>query len=129
MNITTFVRLGRRFPMFLRLAHFIFHCDISPRAHIGRKVTFCHNGLGVVIGGTTAINDNCMIYPFTLFGTKNGYPVLEEGVTVYPHSVIVGPVRIGKNAVIGACSFVDKDVPPHSIVYTKKELVVKKAKA
>ena len=42
-------------------------------------------------------------------------PVIKDNVTIYANSVVVGNITIGENAVIGACSFVNKDVPRNTI--------------
>lgn len=79
--------------------------------------------IGVVIGQKVVLGKNCMIYQNVTIGAKDAsnyktadYPVLEDNVIVYPNSIILGKVRIGAGAIIGAGSLVLKDVEPNSIV-------------
>lgn len=75
-----------------------------------------HNGLGIVISSESLIGDNCSIYQNTTIGAGHGgYPIIGNNVTVYANSVIAGKIIIGDNAVIGACSFVNTDVPANSV--------------
>ena len=50
-----------------------------------------------------------------LKGNNLGSPVIEDHVTIEPHSIIIGPINIGKNAIIGAGSVVVKDIEPYSM--------------
>ena len=73
--------------------------------------------IGVVIGDRVVMGDRCTIYQnVTLGQNRGGFPTLGNGVTVYAGSVVVGDIRIGDNAIIGANSVVTKDVPPNAIV-------------
>lgn len=72
---------------------------------------FAHNGLGIVISSEAKIGDNCKIYQNVTIGAGNGgYPTIGNNVIIFPNSVIAGKIKIGDNAIIGACSFVNKDV-------------------
>ena len=127
MKAITLYHWSKKWPFFAKLNCFLFNCEISPKAKIGKKVRLCHNGRGLIIGGTTTIKDKSMIYPYCLFGNKNqGYPTIEENCKIYPKSIIIGDITIGKNSIIGAGTFVDKDIPPNSIVYNYKKLIIKK---
>ncbi|WP_448107015.1 serine O-acetyltransferase [Pseudomonas azerbaijanoccidentalis] len=70
--------------------------------------------VSIVIGSGSVIGKNLTIYQSCTIGNKRGYPTLEDGVTIFPNSVVVGSVTIGTNAVIGANSFVDKSLPPET---------------
>ncbi len=74
---------------------------------------------GVVIGDNVKIGSNCIL------GYHKGYPKIGDNVTIFPNSIIIGNITIGKNSIIGAGTYVDKDVPPNSVVYNKKELIIK----
>ncbi len=64
-----------------------------------------------------SIGRHCSFRNNTTIGEKNGLkPILEDGVFVGPNVVIIGNVRIGRNAVIGAGSVVVKDVPSYAVV-------------
>ena len=82
---------------------------------------FIDHGMGVVIGETTVIGDNCTLYQgVTLGGTGKDkgkrHPTLEEGVMVAAGAKILGPFTVGRHAKIGAGSVVLKEVPPSSTV-------------
>jgi len=90
--------------------------EIHPAARIGRRF-FIDHGCGVVIGETAEIGDDVTIYHgVTLGGTSwtkgKRHPTLEDGVIVGTGAKILGPVRIGARARIGANAVVIHDVPP-----------------
>lgn len=94
--------------------------EIHPGALIGKNF-FIDHGTGVVIGETTIIGDDVMLYHgVTLGGTgkeKNKrHPTIEDHVTIGAGAIILGNIKIGKNSVIGAGSIVLKDVPENSVV-------------
>ena len=94
--------------------------EIHPCAQIGEKF-FIDHGMGVVIGETTVIGDNCHLYQgVTLGGTSTKrakrHPTLGEGVVVGAGAKIIGAVNIGDGAKIGAGSVVVTNVPPNATV-------------
>lgn len=94
--------------------------EIHPGASIGRRL-FIDHGLGVVIGETTEIGDDCTIYQgVTLGGTswKPGkrHPTLEAGVIVGAGAKVLGPFTIGRGARIGSNAVVVKAVPAGATV-------------
>jgi len=94
--------------------------EIHPGATIGKSF-FIDHGTGVVIGETTIIKDNVMLYhAVTLGGTgkEKGkrHPTIEDNVTIGAGSIILGNITIGKNSTIGAGSIVLKDVPQNSTI-------------
>lgn len=88
--------------------------EIHPGATIGRRV-FIDHGMGVVIGETAEIGDDCLIYQGVVLGgtslkrTKR-HPSIGRGVTVGAHACILGAVEVGDGARIGSGSVVIKDV-------------------
>ncbi len=89
--------------------------EIHPGATIGRRV-FIDHGMGVVIGETAVIGDNCTLYHgVTLGGTSwnkgKRHPTLEEGVVIGAGAKVLGPIIVGKGAKIGSNAVVVKDVP------------------
>ena len=107
------------------LARFISHIgrwltgiEIHPGAVIGRRV-FIDHGMGVVIGETAEIGDDCTLYHgVTLGGTSwdkgKRHPTLLTGVVVGAGAKILGPITIGKSARIGSNAVVVKDVPDNA---------------
>lgn len=100
------------------LSHFgrwITGIEIHPGATIGRRV-FIDHGMGVVVGETAIIGDDCTLYHgVTLGGTSwnkgKRHPTLESGVVIGAGAKVLGPINIGKNAKIGSNAVVVKDVP------------------
>lgn len=97
------------------LTGFITNVDIHPAAQIGRRV-FIDHAIGVVIGETAEVGNDVMIYQgVTLGGTSldkvKRHPTIEDGVVIGAGAKILGNIRIGENAKIGANSVVIKDVP------------------
>ena len=120
--------------LFHRLSHRLWHWDLKWLArflsHIGRWLTgieihpgatigrrfFIDHGMGVVIGETAQIGDDCTLYHgVTLGGTSwvkgKRHPTLGDGVVIGAGAKILGPVCIGRGAKIGSNAVVVKDVP------------------
>ncbi|UCE85289.1 MAG: serine O-acetyltransferase [Deltaproteobacteria bacterium] len=103
------------------LAHFLTGVEIHPAAKIGRRF-FIDHGTGVVIGETSEIGDDCVLFHnVTLGGTGKHrgkrHPTLGDNVLVGTGAILLGPVRVGSNSRIGANSFLRMhDVPPNSTV-------------
>jgi serine O-acetyltransferase len=94
--------------------------EIHPGAQIGEGL-FIDHGMGVVIGETAVIGDNCHLYQgVTLGGTSTKrakrHPTLGEGVVVGAGAKVIGAVNIGDGAKIGAGSVVVTNVPPNATV-------------
>lgn len=103
--------------------------DIHPAAQIGTGI-FIDHGVGLVIGETTEIGNNCVLYQGVTLGgtgkeTGKRHPTLEDDVMVSSGAKVLGPVVIGKGSKIGAGSVVLKDVPPYSTVVGVPGRVVK----
>ena len=108
-----FVVLGR---WLSHLARFLTGIEIHPGATIGRRV-FIDHGMGVVIGETAEIGDDCTIYQgVTLGGTAlnraKRHPTLGRGVVVGAGAKVLGPFTVGDGANVGSNSVVLKEVPP-----------------
>jgi serine O-acetyltransferase len=90
--------------------------EIHPGARIGRRV-FIDHGMGVVIGETAEIGDDCTLYQgVTLGGTslsrgQKRHPTLGNGVIVGSGAQVLGPFRVGDGARIGAAAVVLREVP------------------
>lgn len=105
--------------------------DIHPGAKIGTRV-FIDHGVGLVIGETTEIGNDVVLYQGVTLGgtgkeTGKRHPTIEDGVMVSAGAKVLGPVRIGAYSKIGAGSVVLKDVPPHSTVVGVPGRIVKQA--
>ena len=107
--------LGR---VFSHIGRGLTGIEIHPGATIGHRV-FIDHGMGVVIGETAVIGDDCTLYHgVTLGGTSwnkgKRHPTLEQGVVIGAGAKVLGPITIGKNAKIGSNAVVVKDVPPNA---------------
>lgn len=92
-------------------------CHISIGADIGAGLAMPHP-VGIVIGEGSRIGRNVSIYQNVTIGRlrpDGGYPAIEDGVTIYAGAVLIGPITVGKGAVVGANSVVLKDIPPFHI--------------
>jgi serine O-acetyltransferase len=97
-------------------ARWLTGIEIHPGATIRRRF-FIDHGMGVVIGETAEIGDDCTLYHgVTLGGTSwnkgKRHPTLGKGVVVGAGAKILGPITVGDGARIGSNAVVVKDVPP-----------------
>lgn len=132
--------LKHKVPFFPRcisqFAKFVTGIEIHPGAQIGRRF-FIDHGMGVVIGETTIIGDDCLLYQgVTLGGTgkERGkrHPTLGNNIIVSAGAKVLGSITIGNNVIIGAGAVVINPVPadctvvgvPGKIVKIKGERVL-----
>ena len=97
------------------LGRWLTGIEIHPGAQIGRRF-FIDHGMGVVIGETAEIGDDCTLYHgVTLGGTSwnkgKRHPTLGKGVVIGAGAKILGPIEIGEGAKIGSNAVVVKSVP------------------
>lgn len=113
-NWTTFARY------ISHLARFFTGIEIHPGATIGRRF-FIDHGMGVVIGETTEIGDDVLIYQGVVLGgvsqeKAKRHPTIGHDVVVGAGAVLLGPITVGAGARIGAGSVVINDVPQSATV-------------
>ena len=104
--------LGR---MVSHVGRFLTGIEVHPGATVGRRV-FIDHGMGVVIGETAEIGEDCTLYHgVTLGGTSwnkgKRHPTLERGVVIGAGAKVLGPIVVGEGARIGSNAVVVKDVP------------------
>ena len=102
------------------LGRWLTGIEIHPGAKIGKRL-FIDHGMGVVIGETTEIGDDCLIYQgVTLGGTSlskgKRHPTLEAHVVVGSGAKVLGNITIGHHSRVGSGSVVVKSAPPHSTI-------------
>lgn len=102
------------------ISRFFTGIEIHPQARIGRRF-FIDHGMGVVIGATTIIGDDVLLYQgVTLGGTGNEHgkrhPTLGNNIVVGSGAKVLGNIEIGSNSRIGAGSVVVDSVPENSTV-------------
>ncbi|KAA1432801.1 serine O-acetyltransferase EpsC [Mycolicibacter arupensis] len=93
--------------------------EIHPGATIGRRF-FIDHGLGVVIGETTEIGDDVMVYHGVTLGGRSlshgkRHPTIGNGVTVGAGAKVLGPITVGDGSAIGANAVVTQNVPADCI--------------
>jgi serine O-acetyltransferase len=99
-----------------RLQTTFYGIEIGKDVTIGAGVYFVHTQ-AIVIGGDAVVGERVRFYGSNTVGTAkdNGYPVIEDDVTVGAGARILGPVRIGARSSIGANAVVLTDIPPDSV--------------
>lgn len=116
--------------LFSQLSRFLTGIEIHPGATIGRGF-FIDHGMGVVIGETAVIGDNCQLFHnVTLGGTGKvkgkRHPTIGSNVMVGTGSILLGPITVGSNVNIGANTVViDHDIPDNCTVVGNPGRIVK----
>jgi len=127
LYMSGFKFLGR---MYGGISQFFTNVDIHPACTIGRRV-FIDHGFGVVIGETSNIGDDVLIYQgVTLGGVSlthgKRHPTIENNCVIGSGAKILGNILIGNNSKIGANSVVVQDVPAHSTAVGVPARVIKR---
>lgn len=112
-----------------QLGRFFTGIEIHPGAKIGRRL-FIDHGMGIVIGETATIGDDCIIYHnATLGGTgKDKYkrhPDIGNHVMIGAGAKVLGPIQVGNYVKIGANSTVLKNIPNHVTVVRCNKIISK----
>lgn len=107
----------------------IFGTEVPAKTRIGANVVLAHGGQGIIISPSSVIKDNVIIYHQVTIGglglghlvgdgymnkNKSGAPVIGNNVFIGTGAKILGPVKVGDGAKIGANAVVTKDVPANS---------------
>ncbi|MBQ8292904.1 MAG: serine O-acetyltransferase [Bacilli bacterium] len=104
--------------------------EIHPGAQIGKNL-FIDHGMGVVIGETTIIGNNCTIYQGAVLGgtgKEKGkrHPTIKDNVLIGAGAIILGNITIHDNVKIGANAVVLSDVPKNVTIVGPKGTIIKK---
>ncbi|MBE6510043.1 MAG: serine O-acetyltransferase [Methanobrevibacter sp.] len=100
------------------ISRFLTGIEIHPGAQFGERV-FIDHGMGIVVGETTIVGDDVLIYQGVVLGgtttqkTKR-HPTIEKGVIIGAGAKVMGNITIGEYSKIGTGAVVLKDVPPES---------------
>ncbi|MBV1820033.1 serine O-acetyltransferase EpsC [Clostridium cochlearium] len=113
-----------------QISRFITGIEIHPGAQIGKGL-FIDHGMGVVIGETAEVGDNVTIYHgVTLGGTGKDkgkrHPTVGNNVIIGSGAKVLGPIKIGNNAKVGANSVVLKEVPENTTAVGAPARIVQK---
>jgi len=123
-NVAKFDLIARIISQFSR---FLTGIEIHPGAKIGKNL-FIDHGMGVVIGETSEIGDNVTIYHMATLGgiapsinsndqrNIKRHPTIEDDVVIGSGAQVLGPVRVGRCAKIGANAVITKDVPEKAVM-------------
>ena len=110
-----------------QFSRFMTGIEIHPKAKIGKNL-FIDHGMGVVIGETSEIGDNVTIYHMVTLGgiapsinsndqrNIKRHPTIEDEVVIGSGAQVLGPVRVGRCAKIGANAVITKDVPEKAVM-------------
>ncbi|MCL1971688.1 MAG: serine O-acetyltransferase [Endomicrobia bacterium] len=101
------------------ISRFLTGIEIHPGAKMGRRV-FIDHGMGVVIGETSVVGDDVLIYKGVLLGgtsleKKKRHPTVGNKVVLGSNAIVLGAITVGDNARVGAASVVTHDVPANAI--------------
>jgi serine O-acetyltransferase len=113
-----------------QISRFLTGIEIHPGAKVG-KGFFMDHGMGVVIGETTQIGDNCVVFHnVTLGGTGKHkgkrHPTIGNNVMIGTGAILLGPIKVGNNVKIGANTFIlMQDVPDNTTVAGTPGRIVK----
>lgn len=94
----------------------VVNLQLGTRTDIG-AFTYINAKHGVVIEDDVQIGSHCSIYSVSTIDNKEGKVTLKKGCKIGTHSVVMPGVTIGENAVVGACSFVNKDIPANCVAF------------
>jgi len=98
--------------------------ELGAKTDIG-AFTYINASEGVVIEEAVQIGSHCSIYSVSTIDNKKGKVVLKKNCKIGTHSVIMPGVTVGENSVIGAFSFVNKDVPDNVLAFGVPAKVIK----
>jgi len=112
--------------------HHLCHCWISTFAEIGPGFYIAHVG-SLVIGQETRIGRNCDVRQNVTFGGNfnkrddqgRSQPLVGDNVSFGAGAVVIGPIKVGSNSIVGANSVVTRDVPENVIVSGVPAVVLK----
>lgn len=115
-----------------QISRFFTGVEIHPGARVGSGL-FIDHGMGIVIGETAEIGDNCTIYHgVTLGGTGKDrgkrHPTIGDNVLIGAGAKILGPFRVGSCSMVGANAVVLNEIPPYSTVVGVPGRIVRQKK-
>jgi serine O-acetyltransferase len=104
--------------LFYAVNRVLFGIVLPPQTKVGHRVKFAYLGLGTVVHRNAVIGDDVIVGSNVTIGGRSGHsqlPVIEAGAYIGTGARVLGPVCIGRNAVIGANAVVLQDVPANSV--------------
>lgn len=107
------------------VVQYLMNFELGYRTDIG-AFTYINAKYGVIIGDYVQVGSHCSIYSVSTIDNKHGVVLLGKSCCLGSHSVVMPGVTIGENAVVGAMSFVNRDVAPGAVVAGVPVKVIKK---
>ncbi|TCB94832.1 serine acetyltransferase [Enterobacter wuhouensis] len=105
-----------------------YSIDINPKARIGAGMKIVHFSC-IVMRGHTVIGKNAVIRQGVTIGARRdedvGFTTIGDNVEIGANSCILGDISVGHNVTIGALTFINKDIPDNSVVYSSKEMFIR----
>lgn len=90
--------------------------------------TYINAKYGVIIEEDVQIGSHCSVYSVSTIDNKEGRVVLKKNCKIGSHSVVMPGITVGENSIVGAFSFVNKDIPDNVVAFGIPVKVVKKNK-
>jgi acetyltransferase-like isoleucine patch superfamily enzyme len=88
--------------------------------------TYINAKYGVIIEDYVQIGSHCSIYSISTIDNKKGKVIIRKNARIGSHSVVMPGVEIGENSIIGAFSFVNKNIPPNTLAYGIPVKIIRK---
>jgi acetyltransferase-like isoleucine patch superfamily enzyme len=101
--------------------------ELGYKTDIG-AFTYINAKYGVTVEDFVEIGSHCSIYSISTIDNKKGKVILKKKCKIGSHSVVMPGVTVGENAVVGAFSFVNKDIPDNTIALGTPAKIIKKTK-
>ena len=106
-------------------------CQYYQKLKLGKYVdigAFCYLNakFGIELGDFVQIGSHCALYSVSTVDNKKGRIIFKENVRLGTHSTVMPGVTIGKNSIIGAFSFVNKDVPDNVLAFGVPVKIIRK---
>ena len=98
---------------------------LSKNVDIG-AYSYLNAKFGIEIGENTEIGSHCSVYSISTIDNKKGKVIIGKNVKIGTHSTVMPGINIGDGALIGAYSFVNKDIPPHSFSFGIPVKIIRK---
>jgi acetyltransferase-like isoleucine patch superfamily enzyme len=97
-------------------------CQYHENLKLGRETdigafTYINAKYGVEIQENVQIGSHCSIYSLSTIDDKKGKIIIKKNTKIGAHSMIMPGITIGENAVVGACSFVNEDIPDNAVAF------------
>jgi len=105
-------------------------CQYHENLKLGKETdigafTYINAKYGVEIQENVQIGSHCSIYSWSTIDDKKGMVTIKKNAKVGVHTVIMPGVTIGENAIVGACSFVNKNIPDNAVAYGMPAKVIR----